>query len=132
MHNFQYVTRAEAKPVRDELITIIREVQNLVRNDFTFQPRPVGSSNRNMITRGLKSNIRFDFDFDLEINDDKGNYTPAEIHHIVKNTIDRVVPQYGYKRCKDSTRVLTIKKVNTFTCQILYSCDFALVCNRDN
>lgn len=47
----------------------------------------------------------------------------------MRNAIDQVAPKYGYKNCEDSTRVLTIKKVNTFTSGILHSCDFALVYN---
>lgn len=133
MHDFIYVTKAESKPVRDELYTIIHKVQDIVKKEyFTFQFRPVGSSIRNMITRDLKSNIGFDFDFDLEINDDDENYNPKEIRYIVKNAIDQVAPEYGYKHCEDSTRVLTIKKVNIFTCQISHSCDFALVHNCEN
>lgn len=128
-HDFQYVTITEAKPVIDELISIIRKVRDIVRDDFTFKYKPVGSYSKNMITRDRNSNIGFDFDFDLEINDDDENYSPAEIRHIMKNAIDQVAPKYGYKRCEDSTRVLTIKKVNIFTCQILHSCDFALVYN---
>lgn len=131
MHDFVYVTRAEAKPVRDELYEIIHEVQDIVREDFTFQFRPVGSASPdiNLITRDLKSNIGFDFDFNLEINDDDENYSPEEIRNIMRNAIDRVAPKYGYKHCEDSTRVLTIKKVNTLTSWILHSCDFALVYN---
>ena len=128
MHDFVYVTKASVKPVKDELIQIIHEVQNIVREEyFTFQPRPVGSSSRNMITYDRKSNIGFDFDFDLEINDDDENYTPAEIRHIIKNAIDHVAPRYGYNHCEDSTRVLTIKEVNKHTSKIIHSCDFALV-----
>ena len=129
MHDFVYVTRAVAKPVRDELIQIIQEVQDIVRPYFTFQPKPVGSSSMNMITYDRKSNIGFDFDFDLAINDDDENYSQGEIRNIMRNAIDRVAPRYGYKHCEDSTRVLTIKKVNTFTSQIIHSCDFALVYN---
>lgn len=131
MHDFIYVTKSEAKPVKNELIQIIHKVQDLVRDDFTFQYKPVGSCSRNMITYDIKSNIGFDFDFDLEINDDE-NYTPAEIRHIMKNAIGRVAPRYGYKHCEDSTRVLTIKKVNIFTSEIIHSCDFALVYNCGN
>lgn len=126
MHDFVYVTKASASPVKNELIQIIYEVQEIVRPNFTFQFRPVGSSSRNMITYDRKSNIGFDFDFDLEIHDDE-EYYPKEIRHILKNAIDQVAPKYGYKHCEDSTRVLTIKKVNTFTSQILHSCDFAIV-----
>lgn len=129
MHNFHYVTKREAKPVKEELYKIIYEVQDIVRPDFTFQFKPVGSSSRNMITYDRKFNKGFDFDFDLEINDDEEKYTPAEIRHIVKNAIDEVAPKYGYEHCEDSTRVLTIKKISTVTCQILHSCDFALVYN---
>lgn len=132
MHDFIYVSRLEAKPVRDELYKIICEVQQIVKPNFTFQYKPVGSSSRNMITYDLKSNIGFDFDFDLEINDDEENYYPDEIRHIIRNTIDKVAPKYGYKHCEDSTRVLTIKKVNIFTCRILHSCDFAIVHNCED
>lgn len=130
MHDFVYVTKASARPVKNELIQIIHEVQDIIRDKyFTFQFRPVGSSSRNMITYDRKSNIGFDFDFDLEINDYNEDYKPAQIRHIIKNAIDQVVPRYGYKHCEDSTRVLTIKKVNTFISQIIHSCDFALVYN---
>lgn len=132
MHDFVYVTKASAKPVKVELTQIIREVQDIVRPYFTFQFKPVGSSNMNMITFDKKSNIGFDFDFALEINDDDENYSPDEIRHIMKNAIDQVTPRYGYKYCEDSTSVLTIKKVNTFASQITHSCDFALVHNCGN
>ena len=130
MHDFIYVTKAQAKPVRDELFTIIHEVQDIVSEEyFTFQFRPVGSYSSNMITYDPKSNIGFDFDFDLEINDNDENYSATEIRHIMKNAIDQVAPRYGYKHCEDSTRALTTKKVNTYTSRIIHSCDFALVYN---
>ena len=129
MHDFVYVTKASTKPVKNELIQIIHEVQNIVRPYFTFQFRTVGSSSRNMITYDRKSNIGFDFDFDLEINDDEEEYSATEIRHIIKNAIDQVAPRYRYKHCEDSTRVLTIKKVNIYTSTIIHSCDFALVYN---
>ena len=129
MHDFVYVTRKLAKPVKNELIKIIHEVQDIVRPCFTFHFSPVGSSSQNMITYDRKSNIGFDFDFNLEINDDEENYSADEIRNIIKNSINQVASRYGYKHCEDSSRVLTIKKVNTFTCQILYSCDFAIVYN---
>lgn len=129
MHDFVYVTKRSVQPVKNELIQIIQEVQDIVRPYFTFQPKPVGSSSMNMITYDRKSNIGFDFDFDLAINDDDENYSAEEIRHIMRNAINQVAPKYGYKHCEDSTRVLTIKKVNTFTSQIIHGCDFALVYN---
>lgn len=132
MHDFVYVTKASAKPIKNELIQIIHEVQDIVRPYFTFQFKLVGSSCRNMITCDLKSNTGFDFDFDLEINNNEENYSPVKIRHIIKNAIDQVTPKYGYNCCEDSTRVLTIKKVNTVTSHIFHSCDFAIIRIRED
>lgn len=129
MHNFRYVTKNEAKPVKEELYQILYEVQELVRNCFTFSFKIVGSSSRNMITYDAKSNIGFDFDINIEVNDEDENYEPKEIRTRLRNAIDRVAPRYGYKCCEDSTRVLTIKEVNTWTSSIIHSCDFAIVYN---
>ncbi len=109
MHDFVYVTKASAQSVKNELIQIIHEVQDLIEEYFTFQFKPVGSSSRNMITYDRKSNIGYDFDFDLEINDDDENYTPEEIRHIIKNAIDQVAPRFGYKYCEDSTSTALLK-----------------------
>lgn len=130
MHDFIYVTKTSARPVKNELIKIIHEVQDIIREEyFAFRFRIVGSSSMNMITYDRKSNIGFDFDFNLEINDDDEKYSADQIRHIIKNAIDQVAPRYGYNHCEDSTRVLTIKKVNTFTSKIIHSCDFAIVYN---
>ncbi len=132
MHDFRYVTRNEAKPIKEELYQILYEVQDLVRDHFTFSFTTVGSSSRNMITYDAKSNIGFDFDINIEVNDDEQEFEPKEIRTIIRNAIDRVAPRYGYKHCEDSTRVLTIKKVNTWTSSIIHSCDFAIVYNCDD
>lgn len=129
MHDFRYVTKNEAKPIRKELYQILYEVQDLIRDKFTFSFTPIGSSSHNMITYDTKSNIGFDFDINIEVNDDDEDFEPKEIRTIIRTAIDRIAPHYGYKYCEDSTRVLTIKKVNTFTSRIIHSCDIAIVYN---
>lgn len=129
MHDFKYVTKNEATPIKKELYQILYEVQDLVRDKFTFSFTPIGSSSRNMITYDAKSNIGFDFDINIEVNDDNEDFEPKEIRTIIRNAIDRIAPRYGYKCYDDSTRVLTIKKVNTFSSRIIHSCDFAIVYN---
>lgn len=129
MHNFRYVTKNEAKPINEELYQLLYEVQDLVRDHFTFKFTTVGSSSRNMITYDANSNIGFDFDINIEVNDDDENFEPKEIREIVRNAINRAASRYGYKNCEDSTRVLTIKKVDTSHSRIIHSCDFAIVYN---
>ena len=129
MHDFRYVTKKQAQPIKDELYQILYMVQDLVRDNFTFSFTPIGSSSRNMITCDAKSNIGFDFDINIEANDDNEDFEPKEIRTIIRTAIDRVAPRYGYKNCEDSTRVLTIKKVDTSHSRIIHSCDFAIVYN---
>ena len=132
MHDFRYITRNEAKPIKEEIYQILYEVQDLVRDQFTFKFTTVGSSSRNMITYDEKSNIGFDFDINIEVNDDEEDFEPKEIREIIRNAINCVASRYGYKNCEDSTRVLTIKKVNNRTSSIIHSCDFAIVYNCDD
>lgn len=129
MHDFRYVTKNEAKPIKKELYQILYEVQDLVRDKLTFSFTPIGSSSRNMITYDAKSNIGFDFDINIEVNNDNEDFEPKEIRTIIRTAIDRIAPRYGYRFCEDSTRVLTIKKVNTSSSCIIHSCDFAIVYN---
>ena len=73
MYHFEYVSKEEWKPVKDNLLTIIRNLQKEVNDDFTFQYSFVGSSSRNMITCDRHSNIGFDFDVNIEIDDPDEN-----------------------------------------------------------
>lgn len=90
MHDFCYVSKKEAAPAKADLLNIIYEVQDIVRNDFTFQFNFIGSSSRNMITYDKKSNIGFDFDVNIEVNDDDENFSPEEIRTKIRKTLDNV------------------------------------------
>lgn len=129
MYNYEYVTRNEALPIKKELIKIINQVQDIVRDDFTFNFYFIGSSSRNMITQDVRSNIGFDFDVNIEVNDDEQNYSAEEIRRIIRLALDRVIRNYGYDYTEDSTRVLTIKFKETMYSRIKHSCDFAIVNN---
>lgn len=93
MHDFRYVTKKQAQPIKDELYQILYMVQDLVRDNFTFSFTPIGSSSRNMITCDAKSNIGFDFDINIEVNDDNEDFEPKEIRTIIRTAIDRVAPR---------------------------------------
>ena len=58
---------------------------------------------------------------------DDENYSPTEIRRILINAITRIYHKYGFNKWEDSTRVITIKRVNHFRSFIEYSCDFAIV-----
>ena len=127
MKNFQYVTKKQLTSAKNDLIQIIHSVQNQVRQDFTFQFYFVGSIKRNMVTYDVKSNVGFDLDVDIHVNDDECRFSAKEIKTKIKLALDKVAYQYGYDYVEDSTRVLTIKVKDRKNSKIIYSCDFAIV-----
>jgi len=134
MHHFEYVPKSEWKPVRDELLLIIHQLQNKVRDYFTFQYHFVGSSRRNMITRDSTSNLGFDFDVDIEVNDPDEDYSAKEIRNILRDSLNKITnsngyPTFKYDYTEDSTRVLTMKVKDKRNSCILHSCDFCIVYN---
>jgi len=129
MYHYRYATKNEFKPVKSELEKIIHDVQDIVRDNFTFSYYYVGSSakGRNLVTYDPTTNIGFDFDINIYVNDDEEDYSPEEIRNIIRNALDEVVKDYGYNYCEDSTSVLTIKFVDHINSRIEHSCDFAIV-----
>ena len=127
MHHFEYVSKRQAAPYKAKLIEIIHKVQDEVRDDFTFQFTFIGSSSRNMITFDPTTNKGFDFDVNIEVNDDDENFKPDEIRMILRNALTHISRQYGYDRCEDSTRVITIKTIDHWHSRVSHSCDFAIV-----
>lgn len=128
MYHYEYVTRKEAMPYRDEFLEIIHAVQDVLREDFTFKYRFVGSSSRNMITFDPTTNRGFDFDVNLYVNDPEEDYSPETIKSLLMRAIDQVAWMRGFAHCENSTRVITLKKIalSPFP-RIECSCDFAIV-----
>ncbi|MBQ4073117.1 MAG: hypothetical protein IJD50_05325 [Clostridia bacterium] len=132
MSKFKYVTKKEYQPVKQELINLINLVQDEVREYFTFRYDFIGSASRNMITIDEKSNIGYDFDINLRVNDDEENYTAQEIKEILINGFNKYNHLFKYDYCEDSKRVITIKVKDRTNSRILHSCDFAVVYDCDD
>ena len=127
MSDFRYVTKATYSGALKDLKSLIHKVQDEVRDKFTFQYNFIGSVARNMVTMDYASNIGYDFDVNLRVNDDDDNYTADEIKHILKNAFDKFNHLFKYDYSEESTRVLTIKIKDTKHSKILHSADFAVV-----
>lgn len=127
MFHFKYVSKKELAPFKQEIINLIHLVQDDVRESFTFQFRFIGSVERNMVTYDPTSNIGFDFDVNLYVNDDSEDYEPGEIKHILMDAFNKHTRKYRYDNCENSTRVFTIKVKDKENSKILHSCDFAIV-----
>lgn len=126
MYNFQYVNPKQLSSAKKDLIQIVHSVQNEVRQDFTFRFYFVGSVKRNMVTYDVKSNIGFDFDVNVYVNNDC-IFSAKEIKTKIMLALNKVVHRYEYDNAEDSTRVITIKVKDKQNSIILHSCDFAIV-----
>ena len=128
---FEYVTRAEYKPVRDELETIIHRVQKFMREkyDTTFQFRLIGSGKRHLITRVKGGNGGYDFDYNLILPapGEGYRYNAKVVKEQFLEAIRFAVKGTKYKAPEDSTSAATIKVVNQKQSKILHSCDFAII-----
>lgn len=130
---FRYVTKNQFAETKQDLIELIHLVQDEVREKFTFRYDFIGSVQRNMVTMDVNSNVGFDFDINLRINDEDENFSAQEIRNILKNAFDKYNRYFEYDYTEDSTRVLTIKIKDGKNSKILHSADFAVVydCNDD-
>ena len=127
MYNFEYVDKSIWSPAKENVERILHEVQNLVRHKFTFSYTFIGSASRNMVTCDFSSNIGFDFDINIYINDDDEQYSAKDQKQIIMDALNQIAWRYGYARCDNSTRVITIKAKDRLNSRILYSCDIAIV-----
>ena len=129
MYHFEFVTENQRAPIKHDLIAIITEVQNLLENEFTFRFDFVGSDQYDMVTCDPRTNIGYDFDVNIEVNDVKFNLSAKEIKTKLISAFNRVIRKYGYDYAVNSTRVITIKYKDRQNSKILHSCDFAIVNN---
>ena len=136
MYNYEYVTREQSQPVKNNLIEIINEVQILVKSDFTFRFDFVGSSSRNMITCDFSQNIGFDFDVNIEVNDRNDVFSAKGIKEKLMGAFNKIINKntnYNidffnyYSNCENSTRVFTIKVKDQQNSRIIHSADFCIV-----
>lgn len=126
MYHFEYVTKNERKKEKAKLIQLLNLVQDEVRKKFTFRFDFVGSDKRNMVTCDRKSNIGYDFDVNIEVNDDDENYSPKMIKTILIKAFNKYANKFNYSQCENNTRVITIKVVDNDQSKIKHSCDFAI------
>ncbi len=132
MHNFSYVSKKEAAPYKNEIISLLKLVQKEVKKYFTFRFDFVGSSSRNMITCERNGNIGYDFDVNIEPNDPEENYPASNIRRFIFEAVQKHMGKYGYTKIENSTSVITIKAIDRNNRRIEHSCDFAIVFHCSN
>lgn len=128
-NNYEFISKnnPEVKAAYFELLSILADVQNEVRKHFTFSYEVVGSYKRNMTTYQPKTNIGYDFDFNIFPNADVDEYDPKRIKNILMDAFKKVIKHTPYTKVEDSTRVITIKVQDRVNSRVMRSADFAVI-----
>ena len=135
MYNFVYISKHDpkVKAAYKEINQMLSELHKIVKKKFTFRTEVIGSYKRNMITYDIKSNIGFDFDFNIIVNPNAYNHSAKEIKEVILLEAFKTLAQkYHFDKVENSTRVITLKKIDKKKSKILYSCDFAIVNKQAN
>ena len=127
MKKFEYVSKKEYGPAKEDLVELIHLVQDEVREYFTFRYDFIGSASRNMITREVNGNVGYDFDVNIRVNDPNEDYSAEELRIMLMNGFNKHNNKFKYDYVEDSSRVVTIKVKDRKNSRIMHSCDFAIV-----
>lgn len=130
MSKYEYVSKGEYRPVREELEDIIKRAQKILRkkSGITFRFELIGSGSKHLITRIMGGNKGFDFDYNLILNCEEGHYWKAKYaRQEVTKAIKEAVEGTEYDYPQDSKVAITIKAKDTKHSKIIHSCDFAVV-----
>ena len=130
MSKYEYVSKSEYRPVREELEDIIKKAQKILRKNsgITFQFELIGSGSRHLITRIKGGNKGFDFDYNLILNCEKNYYwKPKFARQEITKAIDEAIKGTKYDHPQNSSVAITIKVKDAQNSKIIHSCDFAVV-----
>ena len=134
MKHFEYISKHDdrVKLAYKNINAMLNELHKRIKS-FTFTTEIVGSYKKNLITYDRKSNIGFDFDYNIVLNQNADKYSPKKIKEsIFMVQFKELANKYGFDKIENSTRVITLKKVNKEESKITYSCDFAIVRNYED
>ena len=136
MSKYEYVNKNEYGPVREELESIIKKTQKILKKNagITFQFELIGSGSKHLITRLKNGNKGFDFDYNLILNCKRKGYRwdATYARNEVTKALDQAIKGTKYDHPNNSAVAITIKVKDTKHSKIIHSCDFAVVYYPDN
>ena len=127
----EFVSKKEYTPFREEIETIIKKVQKLLKKDdkdLTFQFRLIGSGSRHLITRKKSGNAGYDFDYNLIINQNF-KWKP-KVREDFLNAFQMATKGTCFNKIKNSTSVITIKYVKGD--KVVVRSDFSIIYYPDD
>ena len=125
--NYEFVPKSELKPVKEEVEKIIGGLQKSLRfKGITFEPKLIGSGNKNLVTRVVKGNTGFDFDYNFAIQKDS-DLSPKELKLAFISVVEEIIKDTQYSHVSNGKQSMVIQVVDRVNSKILHGCDFAIV-----
>ncbi len=132
---FEYVSWEECRPVKIELNRINQKAYSYMNSnckELLFDTELVGSGKRGLVIRKIGGNQGFDFDFNIILPPEVGfTYKPKVVKQIFRDASNYAIQGTGYSFAKDSSRAITIKRVDRKNSKIVYSHDYAIIFYND-
>ncbi|MGI6710888.1 MAG: hypothetical protein ACOX4W_05540 [Bacilli bacterium] len=126
-----YIEKDERQILTKVCEEIILNVQNEVKEYFSFDFRLIGSGEKRLLTKNGESG-EFDLDYNIFLQKDKKNLlsSPDKIKQIFLNAFNNVNSEYGFKYAQDSTSVITSKLL--YDNKLYFSFDVAIIKEGNN
>lgn len=125
MPYFEYVSKEEVSRVKNELTKFINIIQSDIRDKFTFTYSFVGNSARNMVTTNYYSNIGYDYDVSIMVNN-ADEIEESQIVNILKTAFDKYSDLFKYNNIDDDKRVISIRLKDKKRSKLNHICDFGI------
>ncbi len=110
---YRFALQSEVTELHEWCMDILHQVQDDVREFFTFDIRLIGSGEKRLVTQN--SNQAFDLDYNIILQKDKKNLinSPQQIKKLFMDSFKRMLSQKvsGYNYVSDSTSVITAKLI---------------------
>mgnify|MGYP001075900585 CR=1 FL=1 len=129
---YHFANQNEVKELAKWCMEVLHEVQDEVREYFTFDIRLIGSGDKRLVTQN--GNGSFDLDYNIILQKDKKGLlnNPKQIKEIFAKRFKYVLEKYvsDYSYVSDSTSVITAKLVRNN--QLAFSFDVAILVEGDD
>lgn len=126
---YEYVKKAEYKPLKAEATRILQKMQSQLKKKFPFSFQLVGSGKRHLVTRIKDGNKGFDLDYNLILEGDCRDYDAKKVKNCFISAMRNALKDssFHFSDPKDSSSVITLQSVDRKNSKIKYSCDFAII-----
>ena len=123
---YEYAKLSEVKQITMWCENIIHDVQNYLKDHFTFDIKLNGSGEKRLVMKNGKNDY-FDLDYNLILQKDKKNLisNPQKIRQLFIDAFNHSAQVYGFDYANDSTSVITVQLI--YCNQLNFSFDVAIL-----